>query len=147
MGSTHTTAQATSPDGQHVVVQQTATDSPLLPAANLRQLAEIDPKLVDWVVQQTEKEADFRRGENRRVNSMLFTERLVAVAAASILTVFGLAACIYLAMNGHDGVAATIAATTIVGVVTAVITGRTPKEPKQAEPRAQNKPARKRGPK
>lgn len=143
MASTHTTAQATKPDGHHVVVQQTATDCPLLPAANLQQLAAIDPGLVQWVVDQTEAEANFRRDENRRINTLMFAERIVAVAAAALLAMSGFGVVVYLAMHGHDGVAAVIGGTTIVGIVGAVLARRW-EQPRADRPGPQTPPARKR---
>lgn len=121
MASTHTNLQATNSEGGLVTVQQTATDSPLLPAANLQQLAAIDPKLVDWVVEQTQKEAEFRRGEVHRTNNFVFVERIAGICAAVILALTGLGVVVYLAMNGHDWVAGVIGGGALVGLVSAVL--------------------------
>jgi hypothetical protein len=46
MANKHTNLQAVDSQGQHVSLNHTSTDSPLLPVANLQQLQAIDPKLV-----------------------------------------------------------------------------------------------------
>jgi len=58
----HTVAKASTREGE-LSLTKTDTDSPILPAAQLRELQAIDPKLVEWVIQQTEVEANFRRRE------------------------------------------------------------------------------------
>ena len=62
----HTVVQAGNKEGEHLSVQHTSTDSPILPAANIRELQSIDPTLVPFVIEQTAKEADFRRNESKR---------------------------------------------------------------------------------
>lgn len=68
----HTQVSAVSSEGDQIHVNQTTTDSPILPAENIRALAEIDPRFVDFVLTQTEKEANFRRGETIRTNGFVF---------------------------------------------------------------------------
>jgi hypothetical protein len=66
--SNHTSVQARNRDGNHLNLQHTSTDSPILPAENLRQLQAIDPSLVQWVINQTEQESIHRRKEEGKIN-------------------------------------------------------------------------------
>lgn len=98
----HTVVQTGNKEGEHLSVQHTSTDSPLLPAANIRELQSIDPTLVPFVIEQTVLEADFRRNESKRVNTLIFAERIsgVVFGAAIAVTVVGFGA--YLILQGHD---------------------------------------------
>lgn len=102
MSNEHTKVHATNPDGGQLSVSRTTTDSPILPAVNLQQLQQIDPKLVTWVVEQTEKEANFRRGETRRINSFIFAERISGVIVGGFVAIAGLAVSAYVAIQGHE---------------------------------------------
>ncbi|MFZ6690254.1 hypothetical protein [Undibacterium sp. SXout20W] len=100
--SNHTNVQAQSKEGHQLNLQHTSTDSPILPAENLRQLQEIDPVLVGWVIHQTELEASHRRKQESRINIFILVEKLSGVAAGLIAAVFGLAMSGYLVMQNHD---------------------------------------------
>ena len=60
MGGRQTQVRANSKSGE-LMASSTTTDSPLL--------KELAPNRIEWVFDQTEKEADHRRNENRRVNT------------------------------------------------------------------------------
>ena len=132
MSNEHTRVQATNPDGGHLSVSRTTTDSPILPAANLQQLQQIDPKLVPWVIEQTEKEANFRRSETHRINSFVFVERISGVIAGAIVAVVGLIVAGYLVINGHDWAGAVVGGATLVALVTVLVTGKKGSEEKPA---------------
>lgn len=107
-----------------VDVSQTTTDSPLLPVEQIAQLQQIDPSRVDWVFEQTQIESSERRREVRRINTMVFIERISGLVFALLIAIAGLGTSAYLAMNSHDAVAAVIGGTTLVGLVTAFIAGK-----------------------
>lgn len=117
-----TEIQARNREGEELSVQHTSTDSPILPALNLRELQEIDPKLVPFVIEQTALEADFRRKESKRVNTLIFTERISGVVLGAIiaLVVVGLGA--YLILQGHDWAGVTLCGGTLATIVGIFVT-------------------------
>lgn len=120
-GNRHTSAKANR-DG--VTVSSTTTDSPLLPIEQIARLKDLVPDRVDWVFVQTEHESDARRSENRRINSMMFIERMAGLVFALLIALIGLGAAVYLAMNDHEVTASVIGGGTLVGLVAAFIAGR-----------------------
>lgn len=90
----------------------------------MERLQQIAPERVDWVFEQTEKEADARRSEHIRVNTLVFVERMAGLIFALIVAGLGLGSSIYLAMHDHDVVAGVIGGTTLVGLVTAFISAK-----------------------
>lgn len=118
----HTVVQAGNKEGEHLSVQHTSTDSPILPAVNLRELQAIDPKLVPFVIEQTALEAEFRRNESKRVNTLIFTERISGVVFGAIiaLVVVGLGA--YLILEGHDWAGVTLCGGTLATIVGIFVT-------------------------
>jgi uncharacterized membrane protein len=121
MGGRHTRLRAG--NGQ-VDVSQTTTDSPLLPVEQIAQLQQIAPSRVDWVFEQTQIESAARRSETKRINTMVFAERILGLVFALLIAVAGLGVATYLAMNSHDWVAGVIGGATLVGLVTAFIAGK-----------------------
>lgn len=116
------TAQLKDKDRQ-LTVSDHETDSPLLPIAHLEKLKEIAPEKVNWVFDETTKEGDFRRSETKRVNTLVFAERLLGIFAGLSIGCSALWASYALAMNGHDIVAGIIGGTTVVGLVSAFVFG------------------------
>jgi hypothetical protein len=117
MANNQTSLQATDKDGQTVSVQHTQTDSPILPAANLKALADIRPDLIDFVLDQTRTEADHRRKSQGRVEGFVFVERISGVVAGAIIALFVFALGGYLVLQGHDWAGVAICGTTLVGIV------------------------------
>ena len=140
MGNEHTNLQATDDEGRKLSVQQT-TDSPILPAANLQQLHAIDPTLVKWVVDQTEKEANYRRTQDGRVNWFIFIERISGVVAGLIVSITGLGLAAYVAIQGHEIAASIIGGSTLATIVTVIVAGRrgSGKTPPQEEQKKKKK--------
>jgi len=99
------------------------TDAPILPIAQLEKLKEIAPDRVSWVFDETAKEGNFRRDETKRVNTLVFTERLLGIVAGLAIGCTSLWASYQLAMANHDTVAAIIGGTTVVGLVSAFLFG------------------------
>ena len=118
----HTSVQTHSKTGHQVKLQHTTTDSPILPAENLRQLSAIDPSLVQWVINQTELEAEHRRKQESRINVFVFTERLSGIAAGTFVALFGLALGGYLILNGHDWAGLGISGVSLTTIVSILVT-------------------------
>jgi uncharacterized membrane protein len=121
MASKHTQVRAKSGE---LAVSSTTTDSPLLPIEQIERLQQILPNRVDWVFDQTQIESEERRKELKRINTMVFIERIAGLIFALVIAIVGLGAATYLAMNGHETPASIIGGTTLVSLVTAFIAGK-----------------------
>jgi hypothetical protein len=117
MANNQTNVKAINQDGQTFHVQHTSTDSPILPAANLAQLHELDPSLVTFVVEQTAKEAEHRRKQESRINTFIFTEKLAGVLMGALITFFVFGIGGYLILKGHDTAGVGICGAGLVSIV------------------------------
>ncbi len=122
MASNHTRAQKNK--SGDVLVQSTTTDAPLIPIEQLAKLKEIAPNRVDWIFEQTQLESEFRRKESKRIHTFTFIERICGLFFALLIALFGLGSSVYCAINGYQVVASVIGGTTLVGLVTAFIVGK-----------------------
>ena len=127
-----TTAQLRNKDS-HLTVSQHETDAPIIPMAQIAQLKELHPERVDWVFQESTKESEFRRSETRRVNTFIAIERYAGIVSGFIIGVLALGISYFLAMAGHDGVAALVGGTTVVGLVSAFLIGAHRKDSNRTE--------------
>lgn len=91
-------------------------DSPILPVDQLEALGRIKPGAVDWVIEQTQAEAEHRRTELARVNNLIFVEHVFAQVSALIVAVAGIWAGVWLAMNGQPWVGFAIAAVVMIAL-------------------------------
>lgn len=145
MGNQQTNVTARNEKGEHVALQHTQTDSPILPAANLEHLKQIDPSLVPFVVQQTELEATFRRTENKRTNTFVFIERVSGVVVGALVAIFGLVVSAYVIVQGHDWAGVGIGGATLVTIVTVLVTRNKNEEEKPSPKQTPKRPPRNRG--
>lgn len=127
MANNHTKMQARI---GRVDVSSTTTDSPILPIEQIERLREIAPHRVDWVFDQTQIESDSRRTETKRINTMVFVERMAGLFFALLVSILGIGAAVYLALQGKEITASIIGGGTLVGLVTAFVAGRK-QEPKK----------------
>jgi uncharacterized membrane protein len=123
MANNHTKIHANKRNGE-LTASSTTTDAPLLPIQQIAQLKEIMPSRLDWVFEQTEKESEHRRTETKRVNTLIFVERFSGQVFALLFAICGLAASVYLAVQGKEITASVIGGGTLVGIVAAFISGR-----------------------
>jgi hypothetical protein len=122
MGNKASQAQLTNKRGDQLVVQSQETDSPILPVAQLQQLHEFRPDLVDFVIEQTRLEAEHRRGMTNRVNLFVFLEHVIGQVLALIVAILGVGGGIYAGLNGQPALGASIATVTIGSLAVAYIT-------------------------
>lgn len=120
----HTQLQAHSPNGDRLQLTAHDTDSPVLPVVQLQGLHEFRPDLVDWVTQQTEKEAEFRRGRQNRVDGFIFSERILGQVVGAVIAALGIGCATFLAVSGHELTASVLGGGTLVSIVTVLVTGR-----------------------
>ncbi|PPD47094.1 MAG: hypothetical protein CTY13_06085 [Methylobacter sp.] len=121
-----TTAKVNRTNGE-LTLQQHDSDSPLLPVAQLEQLHSFKPDAVDWVINQTQIEAEYRREETKRLNLFVFIERLIGQACALTIGVTGIIGGSYVALNGHEAAGGTIASVAITGLAAVFLTNRVKK--------------------
>ncbi|MDP1871701.1 MAG: hypothetical protein Q8K61_08740 [Gallionella sp.] len=140
MANGHTNLQATDANGGRLSVQHTSTDSPILPAANLRDLQQINPELVTWVVKETEVEATHRRAETTRVNRYVFIERMSGVILGALVAIVGFLIAAYLVLKNHDVAGVAIGGATL-GTIVSVLVSHNKKAASEA---AKNAPAARR---
>jgi hypothetical protein len=100
------------------------TDSPIIPVAQLERLHLFKPEAVDWVISQTQIEAEHRRKETSRINGYIFTEHLIGQIFALVIGTVGIAAGSYVALNGQPWAGAVIATAAITGLAVVFLTGR-----------------------
>lgn len=130
MSNKHTTAKVhRHSGGDELTVQQHETDSPILPVVQLEHLYRFKPEAVDWVISQTQIEAEFRRSEQIRVNKYVFIERLCGQIFALIIGLAGIVAGAYVAVGGQPAAGGTIASLAITGLAVVFLTGRNKKQP------------------
>jgi hypothetical protein len=123
MGNRHTTAQVRDKDRQ-VTVSQHETDSPVMPMAQIERLKAIHPERVEWVFEETTKEAEFRRSEIAKVNNFAFVERITGMVFGLAIALGGLYAAYRLAMAGHEAAASVVGGVGLAALVSVFIVGQ-----------------------
>ena len=126
--SRQTTARVKDREGSEMVVQDNHSDAPLLPIAGIERLHAIRPDRVDWVFEQTQIEAETRRREQTRINTLIFIERISGMLAALILGLCGIGGGIYAALQGHDWLGGVVA-TAVIGTLAVAFLKRNNKKP------------------
>lgn len=123
MGGKQTRVQAKSGNDE-LAVSTTTTDAPLLPIEHLERLKQVAPHRVDWVFDQTALESEHRRSEHKRVNTLVFIERIAGLVFALLVAILGLGLATFLAINGRELTASIIGGATLVGLVATFIVGK-----------------------
>jgi hypothetical protein len=133
MGNKHTQVRAQSSSGNSLQLTEHETDSPILPVAQLEQLHQFRPDLVDWVKNQTEAEAIHRRARENRVDLFILIERMGGLVAGTMIAGVGLAIAAYVGLHGQPVLAGVLGGGTLVGIVAVLVTGKQrSKTPQQA---------------
>ncbi len=96
----------------------------ILPVDQLRQLHQIKPDAVDWVIRQTEIEAEHRREETSRVNGFILVEHFLGQISALTIGVSGVLGGSWVAVNGQPWPGATIAGVTVAGLTVVYLAGK-----------------------
>lgn len=104
-----------------MVVQDNHSDAPLLPIAGIERLHAIRPDRVDWVFEQTQIEAETRRKEQCRINTLVFIERMAGLVASAAIGVCGIVGGIYAGLQGHETLGGIIATATIATLAVAFL--------------------------
>ncbi len=126
MGNNHLKGRVSS-QGQgknQIDFQATQTDSPLLPVEQIERLQALNPEWAQFVFDQTKAEAEHRRSETKRVNTLIFRERLFGTSCALLVAAGGLGISAYCASINQPIVASIIGGTTIVSLVGLFLYGK-----------------------
>lgn len=105
----HLKAEGTDGNQGKFSIQQHEIDSPILPIEQLKQLHEFRPDLVDWVINQTQKEAEHRRSIDVETNSYVFREITLGQILGAIIGIVGTLAGSYVALQGQPAAGIAIA--------------------------------------
>jgi hypothetical protein len=76
---------------------------------------------VQWIFDETEREAQARRDRLRRLDKMIFIERLVGQLAVVVLCSSALWFAYQLGLAGHETAAIAIGTTAVIGLAGAVL--------------------------
>ena len=98
--------------------------APSLPVTQLERLSKFYPEAIPWVIEQTAREAEFRRTELKRLNTLAFVERSLGMLAGFGIGSLSLVVSLKLALTGHDWVAGVVGGATVVALVGAFIYGK-----------------------
>lgn len=126
MANRHTNAKVTrrqSGDSE-LTLSEHETDSPIIPVAQLERLHIFKPDAVDWVISQTQIEAEHRRKETSRINQYIFIEHIIGQIFALIIGTAGIVGGSYVAIQGQPWAGGTIATAAITGLAVVFLTGR-----------------------
>lgn len=123
MANRHTTAKVTRKDSE-LTLSEHETDSPVIPVAQLERLHIFKPEAVDWVISQTQIEAEHRRNETSRVNGFIFTEHIIGQIFALVIGIAGIGGGSWVAVSGQPLAGGTIATAAITGLAVIFLTGR-----------------------
>ena len=104
----------------------TAYRGPLPDPAMLASYKAIDPDLPDRIVRMAEQNAATERRTTERSQTYGLISDLSGRLAGLFFAAGALIAAVILSLHGHDAVAGIIGGTTIVGVVAALIAGKSP---------------------
>ena len=124
MANKQTTAKVKHKDGNELTVQQNETDCPIIPVVQLERLQSFKPEAVDFVINQTQIEAEHRRLETKRVNTFIFAQNLIGQSCALVIGLTGIVGGCYVAFKGQPTAGATIATVALTGLAAVYLTGR-----------------------
>lgn len=94
-------------------IKTRVSDAPILPAEEMRLFSEFLPEANKIILEQTVKEAEFRRAGTSAENRRIFFERLFGQIFAFLIGISGVIGGSYVAVNGSAGAGGTIASVSI----------------------------------
>ncbi len=92
----------------------------------MERLASISPEAIPFILEQTTKEAEYRRRETRYINRRVFATRTIGRLCALLVALAAIASGCYIAIKNPDHAYAgsIIAAVAILGLASAFISER-----------------------
>lgn len=92
-----------------ISLSHSQVDSPLFDVNALERLQQFRPDIVDFVVEETKIEAEYRRKQDNKVINFTFTERIGALILGALIGVGSIVGSIYAAIQGFEVLATSIA--------------------------------------
>ena len=96
--------------------------------AQLERLHKFKPDAVQWMIEQTQVEAEHRRAENSRLNRYLFINQILGQIFGFLIGLSGVIGGSMVAIYGQPTAGATIATVAIGTLAVVFVTGRLHKE-------------------
>jgi uncharacterized membrane protein len=125
MANKHTSAKVNSnKNGHELSIQQHESDCPILPVPQLEQLQNFKPEAVDWVISQTQIEAEHRRTQVTTVNRYVFIEHILGQVFAFLIGMAGVCFGSYVALHGQPVAGGIIATSALTGLAAVFLSGR-----------------------
>ncbi|MDR0701956.1 MAG: hypothetical protein LBF61_06010 [Azoarcus sp.] len=119
-GTRQTQVSVRDKDGE-LFAQQQESDTPFLPVQQLERPHAFRPDLVNWVVQETEREAAYHRRTNLTINRYVFIERMAGMFFACGVGLVGIIGGGYVALHEQPWAGATIAGAMIGSLAVAFL--------------------------
>ena len=113
MASKNTQIKAKDTRGGELHLSHTQLDSPVLDVNALERLQQFRPDIVDFVIDQTRAEAEYRRKYDQRAAWFTFIERMGGILLAAAVCAGGIFGSVYAANLGHEKLAVTSAVSCI----------------------------------
>jgi len=95
------------------LLQNRDTDSPMLPVDEMERLHSFRPDVIDWILEQTEIEAENRRQARRETTRKLIFERRLGQILGFLIGVVGVIGGAYVAVKGSSTAGGIIATSAI----------------------------------
>jgi hypothetical protein len=111
-------------DQSDLEIYQHDSDMPNIPVSQIEKLHQLDPKLVDWFINETNMEATHRRTQESRVNGFIFIGKIVGQICGFLMGVGGIIGGAYTAIKGQPEAGGAIAVAAISGLAYAFVTGQ-----------------------
>lgn len=108
-------------NSQEISLSHVNTDAPVLDVNGIERLQRIRPDIVDFIVEETRKEANARRERTKRTDAYIFIERIGALLLSVLIACGGIGGGLYAAFNGFESLGMTIAVLSIGTLAVAYI--------------------------
>jgi hypothetical protein len=107
-----------------VVVRQQETDAPLLPVSDMERLHRFRPDAVNWILDKSTEEMNWRREQVQLSNKRIFIERIVGQILGFLVGLSGIIGGIVAISMGASTAGCTIATVSIGTLAVAYVTGK-----------------------
>ena len=98
---------------QSLELQTLEVDAPVLPVDHMERLHSFRPDINDWIIEQTTKEAEFRREKENCVNRYIYVEHLLGQIFGFCIGIGGIIGGAVVAMTSSPSAGGTIASVAI----------------------------------
>lgn len=104
-----------------LTIQEQEIDTPILPVEQMERLHAFKPEAIDWLLEETSKEAEDRRKRQARIDWFVFWERFCGQFFGLLIGIAGVVGGVFAAIKGFPGAGGTIATVSIGTLAVAFI--------------------------